>query len=238
MTGSASASIRSSAPRSSSTRRPKRPSNSRSVLPMRKGYLNGERPGASVSEPARAFGRNYPGIDAYPVEPPEQPAVLDLDAAIHNRFQSARTCLGQRGLVPNAELLPEHLGAYGNGILGDRHHVLRLAEHVDDVDLLRHVAQRRIALLAQDLPVARVHRDDAIAVLLHVLGREIARPEPVRGKSDHGDGVVLAEDAPQRVDVVHRPLTIIEAPGLPRQKTEWLSIFRSSPCSSAPLARR
>src|SRR3989449_9800735 len=49
--------------------------------------------------------------------------------------------------------------------------------------------------------------------LLHVLRREVARPVPVAGEADDGDDVVLPQDAAQRVDVVHRPDTIIVRKG-------------------------
>jgi hypothetical protein len=111
--------------------------------------------------------------------------------------------LGRGLIIFYTELLPEHLGADGDGVLGDGHHVLRLAEHVDDVDLARDVAQRLVALLAEDLGVFRVHRDHGIAVLLHVLGGEVAGPEPVGGQTDHRDDAVLAQDPAQGVDVVH-----------------------------------
>src|SRR2546427_12309480 len=47
----------------------------------------------------------------------------------------------------------------------------------------------------------------------HVLRREVARPVPVAGEADDGDDVVLPQDAAQRVDVVHRPDTIIVRKG-------------------------
>ena len=49
------------------------------------------------------------------------------------------------------------------------------------------VAQAGVAALAEDLGVARVHRDDAVAVLLHVLGGEVARPVPLGRQADDGD---------------------------------------------------
>src|SRR4051812_1527209 len=40
-------------------------------------------------------------------------------------------------------------------------------------------------------------------MLEHVLGGEVARPEPVRREAHHRDHAVLAEDPPQTVDVIH-----------------------------------
>src|SRR5260370_146098 len=126
MAGSDCARISSPAPSSESTRRPKRPWKSRTVLPMEKGYLTQW----SISEPGGPFGRNHPGIHPPPVEPAEEARVLDLDASVHDRIEARGARLGERGLVPHAELLPEHFRANGDGVLGHRHNVRGLAEHV------------------------------------------------------------------------------------------------------------
>src|SRR5713226_8103117 len=207
MAGSDCARISSPAPSSESTRRPKRPSKSRTVLPMEKGYLTQW----SISEPAGPFGRNHPGIHPHPVEPAKEARVLDLDAPVHDRIEARGARLGERGLIPHAELLPEHFRANGDGVLGHRHDVRGLAEHVDQVYPVRDFPKRGVALLAEDLAVLRVHRDDAVAVLLHVLGGEIARPVPVGREAHHGDGAAFLEDAAQRVDVVHWPNTIMQS---------------------------
>ena len=47
-------------------------------------------------------------------------------------------------------------------------HKFRPAEDIDDVDLLRHLAKRRISLLAQRLANQRIHRNDAVSLRLHV----------------------------------------------------------------------
>jgi len=129
--------------------------------------------------------------------------VLDLHAAVHDRLETGGARSGSGLLVLHAELLPEHLGANGDRVLGDRRHVLRLAEDIDHVYPVRDFPKGGVTSLAEDLPVLGIHRDDAVAMLLHVLGGEVARPEPVSGKPDHGDGAALAEDAAQGVDVVH-----------------------------------
>jgi hypothetical protein len=56
--------------------------------------------------------------------------------------------------------------------------------------------------LAQDLRVARVDRHDAVAVLLHVLGGEVAGPVPFGRQADHGDGAAGLQDAAQFGDGV------------------------------------
>ena len=59
--------------------------------------------------------------------------------------------------------------------------------------------------------VLGVDRDDPVAVLLHVLRGEVARPVPVGRQADDGEHAALAQDAAQRIDVVHGANTIIEA---------------------------
>src|SRR6185503_11602867 len=129
MAGSASARISSCGASSFSNSRPNLPSKSRTVLPMREAYPSR----GSISEPARPLGGNYTGIHAHPVEPAEEAAVLDFHAAVHDRFQPGGPRLRCGGLILHSELLPEHLGADSDRFLGDRRHVLGLAEHVDDV---------------------------------------------------------------------------------------------------------
>src|SRR6185503_1813271 len=90
-----------------------------------------------IREPAGALGRNYTRIDADPVQAAEEPAVLDLDAAVHDRLQPCCARLGGGRFVAYAELLPEHPGADGDRRLRNWHNVLRLAEYVDDLDVLR-----------------------------------------------------------------------------------------------------
>ena len=56
-------------------------------------------------------------------------------------------------------------------VLHDGRHGVGPAEHVDHVDARGRLAQRRVGALAQHLGLARVDRDDAVAVLLQVLRR-------------------------------------------------------------------
>ena len=84
-----------------------------------------------------------------------------------------------------------------------------LAEAVDDVDRNRNRGDAGIARLAENLAGVGIDRDGAVAVLLHVLRGEEARPIPVRRQSDDGDHAGLREDAAQPRDVVdarHPPL--------------------------------
>jgi len=91
----------------------------------------------------------------------------------------------------NWTLLVAEDGASGARIARERRDLGRLTEAVDDID--RHcdtiVRGRKIgiATLAHHLLVGRVHGDDAIAVVAHVFGGEVAGTVPVRGQSHDGD---------------------------------------------------
>ncbi len=102
----------------------------------------------------------------------------------------------------------------------------------------------RVAALAQDLGWRRgLTGHDAVAVLLHVLGREEARPVPLRRQADHGDGVAGAQDAAQGGDVAHggsvRKRAVIAAD--PRSTRPWTRISRMTSSwrwRTAPRPRR
>jgi len=82
--------------------------------------------------------------------------------------------------VDDADLQPGDLRADPDRVLDDRGDVLGLAKDVDDVDPLRHVEQARVALLAEDFSVGRVHGDHTVAVLLQILARGRARADAAR----------------------------------------------------------
>src|SRR4051812_40402388 len=152
---------------------------------------------------ARAFGRDDLRVHAGPAQSPEEPAVLDLHAAVFHHVQPRAFRAGARGLVVNAQLHPEHLRADGDRILGERGNLAGFAEAVHHVDLLRDVPQRLVAPLAQDRVVTRIHRDHPVAVLLHVLRREIARAVPLGRKAHHRERLVAPQDAPNLFAIVH-----------------------------------
>ena len=64
------------------------------------------------------------------------------------------------------------------------------------------VLEARHAAHAENRLVARIDRDHAIALGLHVLRREVARPMPFGRQAHHRDGAGRAEDAAQCADVV------------------------------------
>ena len=81
--------------------------------------------------------------------PPKRRAVLDLHAAVLDDLEPGGLGLAPRLLVRHAELHPQHLRADGDGFVGERGDLLAPAEAVDDVDLVRDLRQRLVALLAQ-----------------------------------------------------------------------------------------
>src|SRR5438876_918327 len=164
-----------------------------------------------VREPLRPLRRDDPGVDPAPVEPAEEPPVLDLHAAIHDRLESRGLGLPRRLGVRHAQLLPQHFRADGDRVLGDRHDLRGLSEAVDDVDLHRDVAQRLVAFLAEDGVVSRVDRDHGVAVLEHVFRRKVAGTEPVAREADDGDHLARLEDAAQPGDVVDHGRDSIES---------------------------
>ena len=80
-------------------------------------------------------------------------------------------------------------GADRDGLLGDAGQRIRRAEDVDDVDGHGHVGEALEALLAEDLGLARVDGDDAVAVPLEVEADEVAGAQLVLRQPDDRDGL-------------------------------------------------
>ncbi len=108
------------------------------------------------------------------MHPADVTSVLDFDAAIDDHDQAAGGGDVRAFLADHAELTPEALRADRDGVVRDAGHGVRRAKHVDDVDGARHVAQARVALLAQDLFLAGVYGYHAIAVAHQVETDEVA----------------------------------------------------------------
>ena len=70
---------------------------------------------------------------------PDQTAVLDLGAAVAHHLSAWRRRASSAASGDHPELQPNAVGAHGDGPVHHRHHLRRLAEHVDEVDLPRHV---------------------------------------------------------------------------------------------------
>ena len=163
------------------------------------------RGGCSCSWSAR---RDHAGVDAGPVQPAEEPRVLDLDAAVHHASRPASRASASASALTTPICCHRHLAPIAIALARDRQHVLAAAEHVDHVDRLR-IGQRRIAALAEHLVVARVHRHDAVAVLLQVLGGEIARPMPL---ADRPTTAIVRVSRRMRRSVVMS--SVMEGPGM------------------------
>src|SRR5258708_4190325 len=160
----------------------------------------------SVRQPQRPLRRDDFGVHAAPVQAAEEPPVLDLDAAIHHRLEPRSFGLFRRFGVLHAQLLPQHFRADRDRVLGDRHDVFGFPEAVDDVHLDRDIAQRLVALLAEDGVVSRIDGNHGVAVLDHVFRREVARAEPVAGQADDCDDLARLEDAAQPGNIVDHGL--------------------------------
>src|SRR6202050_1967681 len=92
-----------------------------------------------------------------------RPVVLQNAAAHHHEDARLARFLGGL-LVDHILLHPDRRNFQLNRLIDSFFHELRPAENVDDVNLLRHLKQRRISLLAQTGLDMRVHRNDAVTM--------------------------------------------------------------------------
>src|SRR4051794_30465843 len=100
--------------------------------------------------------------------------MLDLQAAVHDHRNAAG--IGDAGAfgVDHAELTPESTGADRDRVPGHLRERIWSAKDVDDVDRDRHVSEAGETLLAENLRLARVDRNDVIPVPLEVIPHEVA----------------------------------------------------------------
>jgi len=128
-----------------------------------------------------------------------QARVFDLGAAVHHHLKAGGLGARRRRVVAYADLHPQHLGADGDGVIGERSGGLGIAEDVDHVDALGNVLQVTVDGLAENRLAnrARVDRDDTEPLALQILHGEIAGPVPVRGGADHGDDARAIQDRSQ-----------------------------------------
>ena len=146
-------------------------------------------------------------VDAAPRQFAAEPPELDLRTAVHDHFEPRRLRRLRRGVVPDTQLHPHDLGADGDRIRDNGGRVLGPAEHVDHVDLVGNVAQRRIGHLAEQWLARdpRIDGDHPVALALQVLHHEVARPVPVRRCADERDRSHAFEDrADLRVGIGNR----------------------------------
>ena len=87
---------------------------------------------------------------------------LDRRAAVHGDEEPGGPGARGGGVVDHAELEPDRLRADGDRLVHVAAGVLGAAEDVDDVDRLRHLAQRRVARPPEHLAGVRVDRHDVV----------------------------------------------------------------------------
>jgi hypothetical protein len=137
-------------------------------------------------------------------------SVLHADAAVHHHREPGGFGAVLGVLVPDAELHPQGGGAGRDGLLDDAGQELRPPEHVDEVDGLPDVRERRDHRLSMDALAqrCRVHGDDAVAGALQVRADAVARAPGLGARSDDRDGARALEDATQ---VLGRVAQVIDA---------------------------
>src|SRR5271163_1623946 len=178
--------------------------------------------------------RNPLRIEAQPMHPAHISRVLDLQAAVHDDVQAAFLGKPRALLVDHAELAPENARVDRDGFPGDRRQRIGSAEDVDDVHPVRHIRQAGVAHLSEDLGLARIDRDNPVAVALEVEADEVAWAQRVRGQADDGDRVRAMEHALDR----QRVLVSLEiqlghlTPARPRSRSQIRSSTDSVPTES------
>ena len=156
--------------------------------------------------------RSFETVFALP-QAAKQARVFNFYAAVLYDLQARVFGAPGSVFIDHAELQPQAAGANGNGILGQRWDVFAFAKAVHHVDApalagdgLPRVGQAGEADLAQDAAAAlrhhRVHRHDAVAMRLHVLGGKVAGAVPFGREADHGDGAAAAQNVAQGADGV------------------------------------
>src|ERR1035437_6235437 len=149
-----------------------------------------------------------------------QPAVIFQNTAVHHHGEAGFHGAPRGVFVDHAFLHPDHLRALANRRFHDLRHEFRAAENIHDIDGFGDGIQIRVTGFTQHLLLQRIHRNDAVAGALHVLGHAITGEEAVSGQADHGDGARVAEDLR---NLVHTALESLE---------RWMARFSFSTSSS------
>ena len=129
------------------------------------------------------------GVDAAPGEFAAEPAIFDLETAVHHDIETGGARALRRRVVAHAKLHPYGFGADGDGFVDDRASELRAAENLHDVD--RRIDRREVR--AHDLAEQRlageagIDGNDAIALALKIFHDEIAGPVPIGARADERD---------------------------------------------------
>src|SRR5215467_10383778 len=181
-----------------------------------------------------ADGRDALRVEAEPVHPAQVARVLDLEAAVHDHCHAA-VLRDPRGLlIDHAELAPEGAGVDRHGLPRDARQRIRRAEDVHDVHRHGHVQQAGVAGLSEDLRLAGIHRDHAVAVPLEVVANEVAGPQFVAGQAHDRDRPGRVEHALDRqrvlvpAEIGHAVATFFPAVAATRAKPRSRSQIRSS----------
>jgi hypothetical protein len=168
------------------------------TVPTVRGRLASARPGKTGT--ARGY---HPGIHASPVETAQNSSVLDFHAAVHDDVE-ARSYGTFRGfMVDDSKLHPQDVGADGDRIVGDGADFRGFTEAVDEIHVVWNRTEVRIAFLSQHFGVARIHRDDPVPVVFHVLRREVARAMPLGRQADDRQRARSQKNATDAGDVVN-----------------------------------
>ena len=151
--------------------------------------------------------------------------MLNLDAAVHDRVHA---CVAGQGVglqVPHPNLLPKAFGTDLDRLLRNRQHVFGATKHVDHIHGKGNVGQRRIAVLTEHIGgrirVTRIHRDDAVPMVLHVLCREETGAVPFSRQTNDGDGADLMENPANLFNGVHGMRSQFTSSGPERVLPSW-----------------
>lgn len=94
--------------------------------------------------------------------------VLFQDAEVHHHKEACLARLLRGFFIDDLFLHPDGRYAELDRVVDNFLDEFRAAEDVDDIDLLRNIAQRSIRLLAEDFLNIWIDRDDLVAVALHI----------------------------------------------------------------------
>lgn len=145
----------------------------------------------------------YAGIHASPVETTQNSSVLDFHAAVHDDVEARSGGTFRGFLVDDSELHPQDLGAHGDRIVGNGADFRGFTEAVDEIHVVWNRTEVGIALLSEHFGVARIHRDDPVPVIFHVLRCEVARAMPLRRQADDRQRARSQKNATDAGDVVN-----------------------------------
>src|ERR1700728_2040764 len=189
------------------------------------------------------------GVEAEPVHPPDVAGVLELDAAVHDHRQAALLRDPRALGADHAELAPQGAGADRHCLPGDAGDRARRPEDVHHVDMLGNVEQARVAPFAENLGLARVHRDHPVAVPLEVVADEVACAQLIARQAHDRDRlrgvqhpldrhhVLVAPEVELRVHIGHDVTAFFPAVAATRLKPCSRSQIRSSTDSAATATR-